>query len=873
MTSKLARLARMDREELVWRASAGMRVLTDRLSSAVHRPRWDRRRLLPLLSDGRELDDVRFALRRQQWPEAHRALSRHFMSSPQRFPLSRSRRSSLVGRITSRFPDSTLEAIGRADRILAGEYDLLGYRSLHFVVSESGRSLPRPLAPPDPLDPPALPDWHFDPVHDRPAPRQFWSTVDYLDPACGDHKIIWELNRHQHWLALGRAYWLSNDSRYRDRFRAELASWLAANPPLAGINWASMLELGLRSLSWLWALHFFVESPSTNGVGDRRTEAWTVDILLALDRQLTHVERNLSSYFSPNTHLLGEALALYVAGRALPELAAGARWQATGRRLLLAEVQRQIGDDGGHCERSPHYHRYALDFYMLAFIVARLTRDPAARDLECAVRRLAIAARLLADASGRLPHIGDDDGGSLFPIAGRAPDDIRDSLAIAAALVDQPELAIGPPPEEVLWMLGPEYQFRDSAIRNPASGIRSAALADTGYYISRSDEGDHLVVDGGPHGYQNGGHSHADALSLTLTVRGLPLLIDPGTGSYTIDRAVRDRLRSSALHNTLTLDDRSQSIPAGPFHWLHTANSRVHRWRMSDRFDYFDGSQNGYRPVEHRRRVLVLHQDLLIVSDFVDATGAHAARVHWHIHPEWIVDVHGRRVILTRREARSDPARDASGAADPRCDRITLVAGAGIVDVFHGDAASGLGWYSPAYGRLLAASTIRVTHAATGPFWMASVFDLGSDNPIHEVEWLTVSATACELAHGAMLRISRAASIDQVLWAEPTPSAGKTSDPGMGASETAPPPLVWRAGDFETDARMLFSRLDARGQMTWLALVDGSTVRDSDGRTRVALPQRAPVWDSDCGSWRAKPTVREDRVGRCGGQLFTGSER
>ena len=25
----------------------------------------------------------------------------------------------------------------------------------------------------------------------------------YLDASCGDHKIIWELNRHQHWLVLG----------------------------------------------------------------------------------------------------------------------------------------------------------------------------------------------------------------------------------------------------------------------------------------------------------------------------------------------------------------------------------------------------------------------------------------------------------------------------------------------------------------------------------------------------------------------------------------------------------------------------------------------------------------------------------------------
>ena len=46
--------------------------------------------------------------------------------------------------------------------------------------------------------------WQHDPVHDAKAPDAFWASVDFLDPRYGDHKIIWELNRHQHFLALGR---------------------------------------------------------------------------------------------------------------------------------------------------------------------------------------------------------------------------------------------------------------------------------------------------------------------------------------------------------------------------------------------------------------------------------------------------------------------------------------------------------------------------------------------------------------------------------------------------------------------------------------------------------------------------------------------
>ena len=220
-------------------------------------------------------------------------------------------------------------------------------------------------------------DWHRDPVHGRVAPALFWSEVPYLDPACGDHKIIWELNRHQHFLAFGRAWWLAGHGPARATFVRHLASWMDANPPLVGINWASMLELALRSLSWIWALELFVE-PAAGG--DQRDDQpidahpWLVDLLLGLDRQLHLVEQNLSTYFSPNTHLLGEALALYVAGRTLPELRRAPAWAELGRRILIEEMSRQISPDGGHVERSFHYHRYTLDFYLLALAVARADR-------------------------------------------------------------------------------------------------------------------------------------------------------------------------------------------------------------------------------------------------------------------------------------------------------------------------------------------------------------------------------------------------------------------------------------------------------------------------------------------------------------------
>ena len=58
--------------------------------------------------------------------------------------------------------------------------------------------------------------------------------------------------------------------------------------------------------------------------------------------------------------------------------------------------------------------------------------------------------------------------------------------------------------------------------------VPSRLFPDTGYVVMRDNGGSHAVFDVGEHGYMNGGHAHADALSLTLSLEGRPFLVDPG---------------------------------------------------------------------------------------------------------------------------------------------------------------------------------------------------------------------------------------------------------------------------------------------------------------------------------------------------------
>jgi hypothetical protein len=766
----IKRLAAMDRDEVRARTRALVRRESARLAFAVRRPQWRRDALAPALRPGDAVfGDALPLLRRRDWPAAHQRLMHALATRPTGFVLDAGNRAARAARVREAFPSAPADARAAADSILHGRFDLLGYHGLSFAGAD-GTGI----------------DWHLDPVHGVRAPRGYWSTIPYLAPACGDHKVIWELNRHQYWLTLGRAFALTGERRYRDAFIAHAGSWLAQNPPLDGINWASMLELGFRTISWLWALHVFPLADAAAGP-DRTETPWTIDLLLGLDRQLTLVEEHLSRYFSPNTHLLGEALALYVAGRTLPGFVRASSWEATGRAVLLQEVARQINDDGGHAERSTHYHRYALDFYLLALSIARRTGDDAAAPFARAVERLARVARTFAGDDGRFPPIGDEDGGALFPICGRDVADLSDSLQVAATLLGLPELAAGAPAEEAMWMTG-------TSDRRPRARWRSTALPHTGYYVSRSDRGDQLIVDAGQHGFLNGGHAHADALAITLSVRSHPLLIDPGTGCYTIDPAIRDRFRSTVMHNTVTVDGRPQSTPDGPFHWRTEAHGRAHEWRAGDDCDFFEGSHDGYAPLVHHRAILS-RPGCWFVIDRLLGEGAHRAELHWHFAPEWQVTQAGPSVLRAARDDAGAIWLLAAGSAGAR------------VDLVVGGEDGSIGWCAPVYGPLVPTTAARHTIDGQAPLFAVTAVVDGVEAP--RIDLLPVAGDGA--AHDIAFRIVTATSTELVL-------LGWTDDERDGRR----PRRIRRVAGIETDARVLCWRERAGAGGTPAVLIDGT---------------------------------------------------
>jgi hypothetical protein len=480
-------------------------------------------------------------------------------------------------------------------------------------------------------------DWQADPV----SGKHLWpdASMDERDAIStgGDVKHVWEINRHQFLVILGRAFWLSGDAEYARRAAFLIEDWIERNPVGRGVNWASHLEVAMRAISWLWVLPYLLAWPGLNA---RFLQQW----LHSLTAHHRHLARNLSIYTDPTNHLIGEATALWMLSVCLPELPGARQQAARAQNILIRELGRQVSIDGVNREQASSYHRFVLDFYLQVVVLARRNQRTLPAMVEERVQVMLEFAAALAGAHGHAPMIGDSDDARGLPIPQASGWDFRDLLSTGAALFRRAEWkqAAGGIAEATVWLLGPgvvkDYAALQSAAARPGVG---RIFSDGGYCFMPmhvADEHAELIFDCGPLGLlPNAAHGHADALSVLLRIGGATILGDPGTGTYFADARVRNALRCTAAHNTLSVDALDQADPFATFKWVNPMRSRLVESYTGMHFDYAHAMHDGYtrlrKPVLHWRSVLSVKPWGWIIVDRLNGKGTHSFTRHFNFPP------------------------------------------------------------------------------------------------------------------------------------------------------------------------------------------------------------------------------------------------
>jgi len=532
---------------------------------------------------------------------------------------------------------STIQGI--ADLVADGKFPFLGYGTAALGI------------------PPA---WNRDFVSGKDWPLVDASRIKIVRHDGSDIKVPWELSRLQFLPVLAKAHLLTGEQRYRDIARALVSHWIDQNPVGVGVNWTTAMEVALRAISICFLLDLVWPLRPDE-------QLWLEKVTCSLWQHLLYIEANLEfSHIVRGNHYISNLIGLFCLSTFLDGPQIESR-RKSYQRCIEGEILQQTYEDGGDYEASTGYHVLVTQMFTCSLLMMKATGTPPAPEFITRLRKMYSFAAAIADASDRIPHIGDCDDGRVELLL----DDLEQMLAVP--LLQRTSLAISSflgtgsmlfgdfdrgRLEDAAW-----YGLR-SKKRTEMSTASSVALSrscpsialfpQSGVAVLRHEgwEALYFAIPNGAHG--KGSHTHNDKLSFVLRLNGEELFSDSGTGVYSREWARRNRFRSTAAHNTVLIDGMEQNriLPEAKYLFSLGNEAQVTPIQCQQIPEGFilSASHFGYHElnVTHCRR-LKLTSDGLVVEDILVGTGEHQFELSLHISPRRRVETQqseGKRLFF-----------------------------------------------------------------------------------------------------------------------------------------------------------------------------------------------------------------------------------
>jgi hypothetical protein len=485
-------------------------------------------------------------------------------------------------------------------------------------------------------------DWRRDPLSTYEWPLEYHADITFSRRDGSDVRVLWELNRFNHFITLARAYSVTRDERLCLEFFRQLERWREQNPVGRGANWACAMEVALRAMNLLAAFEVFRHA-------EELTEERLMMVLTTLDQHGAHIRRNLEfSHIATSNHYLSDVVGLLWLGVMLPELRDARAWRRFGLAEMLSEMDKQVLDDGADFEASTGYHRMVLELFLYSFVLCRENNIEIERRYWLKLRQMFDYLRAYLRPDSLAPLVGDTDSGRALPVKHRAANDHAYLLALGAALFNEPRFKNGAKlPEELLWVLGRDGVRAFESLAEVEEREPSRAFPDAGTYIMRERDLYLLFNASGVGARGRGSHGHNDALSFEVSACHVSFVVDPGTHVYTANLEERNLFRSTRYHSTVEVDGQEQNTTnvSTPFVLGNEAQPRVLEWKTSADTDFIMAEHRGYtrlpEPVTCTRAVRFdKRQRFWLVEDsLTGSAGEHDFRFRFHLSPGLEVSV------------------------------------------------------------------------------------------------------------------------------------------------------------------------------------------------------------------------------------------
>lgn len=458
---------------------------------------------------------------------------------------------------------------------------------------------------------------------------RFEGEIDWDYNPTPDHfrEWTWQLNRHNEFRYLAKAYRETGDERYTRQYLKLILSWIEQEPvpenePGGATDCWRTIETGLRmSGNWYEALHTFAASPV---VSDRD--------LVTITASIWEHGWRLRHFNTCGNWLFMEMAGLSYVGLLFPFFREAEEWSRYALARLENALKEQLYPDGFQYELTLGYHNVVMANVLEVLDLYRQLKKPRPKEMAVLVHRMAGIFAALSRPDGSLPDINDGRPGT------------------TAELLAEPALLF--PQDPVLrFFVGAGEEGTPPAYLSTALPYAGMAVMRTGW----EKDAIWCFFEAAPFGF---GHQHEDKLEVLLDAYGAHFLTEAGTNAYD-DSPLHRYSLSSLGHNTVLVDGCGQNrrstysrrdlrvdTPAGMY------------WRSTAAFDaaqgvYDEGYGEQLLPVKHIRRVLFLKQPeagrpfLLVIDRMEEGDNRpHEYQVLWHLE-DYPICLEKERAVIT----------------------------------------------------------------------------------------------------------------------------------------------------------------------------------------------------------------------------------
>jgi hypothetical protein len=445
-----------------------------------------------------------------------------------------------------------------------------------------------------------------------------WKSEPFNIPHGTDIKNAWEIARFHQGILLGKAYLLTGDEKYTDKFIRIFNDFKIKNPFCACVQWIDSSEVAVRLINVIYSISFFIHSPLINELFINDFRDFVLFHSVFIENNLDYSKHRGSSYL---INLLG----LASAGVLFKDHHYGKKNMSFAFHNLEQEIRSQIHEDGISYGQSIPYHLVSLETLYLGKIILENSGSNFSEGYNRLLQNMFEAQYNYIREDKSVPQLGDSITSRILPFNLIDIDlDYSAPLAVGAYLFGEGNYKSFFPEgtAELLFLFGPGFTQNYSRIRLEFGEKRSKGFINGGHYFLRGKEIDAFV-------------EAREILTFDLFYKGKQFIVNPRTYSISADPDMRNRLNSIRYHNSVYIDDMQLS--------KFLTRPKVLEWKSDNDEDILSVQHYAYiklpDPVICKRTFHLNKENInLKIKDELIGGAEHLVNANIHFHPSVLLE-------------------------------------------------------------------------------------------------------------------------------------------------------------------------------------------------------------------------------------------